>query len=401
MKKKLLAHLLTLFGVFAVCAWGGAARARGGMIERWGEAQLQGDQVVVAREQAVNKAITECIKVLVGFTSQSKMTDYMKAVAQDEKQAFEQRIESEILTNARGFVKTYDVLREERKGDVFRALVRAEVYEDKLQSEMQGIIKLLAVAGNPKLMILLQEVHYPLQGNAGVDPKGRITAHMESVFQDWGFTIRGKAVGGDAGIQRFDAWLDNPSKMAAMARKRGADLVVAGRLELRESDAGKEFGLSHLHSGNLTGVINLVAVSTGTKLESIDVSTNSRGASFKQMVDFLIRVKLQHYTDHLLEAMRREFTKIADVGRELEVSLQGVTSFRAQGAPFKGMLEGLRGVTTVRQKSYDKGDLVFDVVCKCSGSELQSNIFHAVEGNAAFSTLDLASSSGDKLQLKL
>ena len=105
--------------------------------------------------------------------------------------------------------------------------------------------------------------------------------------------------------------------------------------------------------------------------------------------------------DQLLEDMKDSFKKTADRGQAYEVKLEGIKSFKKEGKGFLKLLEGLTGVSTVKQKTFAGGALVVDLACKCTADELQNRIFSAAEKAAGLSSIDIKDVSGKKLAFKL
>jgi hypothetical protein len=105
--------------------------------------------------------------------------------------------------------------------------------------------------------------------------------------------------------------------------------------------------------------------------------------------------------DSLLEDLKDSFRKTADRGQAYEVKLEGIKSFKKEGKTFLKVLEGISGVSTVKQKTFAGGALVADVLCKCNAEELQGRIFTAAEKADGLSSIDIKDVSGKKLAFKL
>src|SRR4029077_19502202 len=79
-------------------------------------------------------------------------------------------VENNILTNANGYIKKYEVLSEGRSGDYYKVRIRALVSTQKLRDDMDaiGLLRQPAI-GNPRVALLVHEwigEHRDQGGNA-------------------------------------------------------------------------------------------------------------------------------------------------------------------------------------------------------------------------------------------
>ena len=83
------------------------------------------------------------------------------------------------------------------------------------------------------------------------------------------------------------------------------------------------------------------------------------------------------------------------------VRLKGVSSYKGQGREFLRILEQMQGVSGTTQKGFADGELVIELSCKCSASELQDRIFSAVQAVELLKSIDIENVSGKSLSFKL
>jgi hypothetical protein len=401
----------------AILLLGLSARAADqGIVEGVGEALVDSGGVVAAKQLATTRALQACIEKVVGITIESDFSAVQKEVVSGNRDQFYSNVKDTLVKKAKGFIKSYEILSEKREGNILKVSVRAHVFESKLKAELQSLADLIARAGNPKLMVVLQEVYVARDGSKKVSPHGLLAAHLEKELIKMGFELRGKLAArdtADESIDAYDRWLANAGGVAKMARDAGADILIAGRVEYidhgpvtKEDVAGT--GLDSLvGSTKMTalGEVKALEAANGDLLSSQPLRHMEYGSSFERAMHRGFKGRganiVKKTFGKLLDDAKQSLKKMAKRGHAYEVRLRGVTKFRRQGRPFIELLSGLAGVSSVKQKSFDQGWLVVDVVCTCNANELQERIFGAAERAKSLVDLDLEGVSGRQLSFKL
>jgi len=383
-----------------------------GIVEASGEAQIKGGDKVAAKKAAVADALRRAIEKVVGIYIESDFSSVQREVVKNNNDQFYSNVSDKLVQKAQGFIKSYDVLAEKAEGDVLNVTVRAHVFESKVKAELKSLADLIAAAGNPKLMVVIQEVHVAANGEQSVSQTGEFAGYIQEELLKLGFELRGKekaADTADESVEAYDAWSKDVGGIARMAREAGADIVIEGRVEFR--DMGK---VTPEMAGGLDSLVGSTKLVVGGVVRGVDAATGDifsvKTLMHKEFGSDFERGSLKRGKrinavlttfDQLLADATIAFKKTADRGQAYVVELKGVTSFRKQGKGFIKLLGDLNGVTSVKQKAFTGDSLEIDVLCKCSTEELQERIFSACDANASLSNIDIVNTSGKKLAFKL
>jgi len=389
-----------------------------GIVEATGEAQIQKGNEVEAKKAATLDAFRRAIEKVVGIYVESDFSATQRELVRNNQSDFYSRVQDKLVQKAKGFIKTYKVLSSKKTGDVYKVTLRAHVFESKLKAELKSLADLIAAAGNPKLMMVLQEV-IVRGGEKTVSGPAPIASYLRERLMGMGFEFRAKdkaANSADDSLAAYDAWRAEVNGIATMARAAGADILVDGRIEIRDLGkvtkemAGGLDALVGMTKIEFIGSVRGVNAATGEIVASYTVHQSEMGTDFDRALFRGLRgssrkKKNWNVIDRtfakLLEDAKKSFEKTAKKGQAYEVRLSNATSFRKQVGPFIAALKAISGVSAVTQKSFGDGELVVDLLCKCSTSELQNRIFSACETQKVLSEIDLSGVSGKQLTFKL
>jgi hypothetical protein len=401
---------MVILGVLALCAE--VRAAEGGSVEGTGEAQVRGGDVVSAKKEATADALKKCVEKVVGIQIESNFSSEQREVVQGNKDQFYSAVRDSLTQKAEGFVDSYDVIKEDQKGDVLRITVRAKIFESKVKAKAQELADMIAKAGHPKLMLVIQEVYIDTTGHKRVAKESSVAAYLEKELLERGFELRGARAAKDVAddsIATYDRWLDDAGGAAKMARDQGADILLAGRVEILDKgkieDTGGLDALKGQTKIEISSVVRGLNASTGEVFSTKPVHMPSMGTDQERALMRALKGRgnnvIKQTFEQLLEDLKRSLMKTAEQGQSYMVSLKGVTSFRKLGAPFLEAVQALGGVSRAKQQSFESGVLTLDVAFKGSASELQQLIFSALEKTEGFKNLDIEGVSGKQLSFKL
>ena len=390
-----------------------AHAADGDVVEATGEAQVKNGDTVAAKQAAIADALKKCIEKVVGIQIQSEFTAEQREVVKGNQDQFYSAVKDSLTQKAEGFIQSYDVVNEAQKGDVLAVTVRAKVFESKVRAKATELADLIAKAGNPKLMLIIQEVYVNDQtGKKKVAKESAVAAFLEKELLARGFELRGARVAksvADDTTETYDKWLDDSGGAAKLAREQGADILIAGRVEIVNKgvieDAGGLDALKGQTKIEIKSIIRGLNAASGEVFSTKPVLMSSIGTNEERALHRALQGRgnnaINQTFDQLLEDLKAGFRKTAAQGQTYIVHLKGVASFRKQGQPFVDALKTVGGVADVKQQSFDGGVLVLDVAFKGSLNDLQEKIFSAVGKTSGFGSLDVEGISGKQLSLKL
>ncbi len=389
-----------------------ALAADGDVVEATGEANIRNGDTVAAKKEATTDALKKCIEKVVGISIQSEFTAEQKETVAGNQDQFYSAVRDSLTQKAEGFIESYDVTDSKTKGDVMQVTVRARVFESKVRAKAIELADLIKRAGNPKLMLVIQEVYVDTEGHKRVAKESAVGAYLEKELLAQGFELRGARIAkdlADDAIGTYDRWLDDAGGASKMARDEGADILIAGRVEITNKgvieDAGGLDALKGQTRIEIASVVRGMNAASGEVFSTKPVRMQSVGTSEDRALHRALQGRGQNVIkqtfDQLLDDLKSSFKKTAEQGQTYVVHLKGVTSFRRQGQGFIEALNGIAGISSVRQQSFDGGVLVLDVTFKGSLSDLQEKIFGALERAEAFKNLDVEGISGKQISLKM
>jgi hypothetical protein len=389
-----------------------ALAADGGTVERPGEAQIKNGDKVEAKKRAIADALRQCIEYVVGVTVTSKMSQEAQETVKNNQNEFYQQVRDAVEQKSEGFIQKYDVLTEDLQGDVLKVKIRAVVFESKIKAEVQKLADLIAAAGNPKLMLVVQEVYQEPDGSRHVGREAILSAYLEKELLARGFELRGQnmarqVAGGSA--EAYEKWQQDMNGAMQAARSEGADILITGRVEIKNQgkieDTGGMDALKDQFRVELSCVVRGLNTSSGEVFSSKPTQMKSMGLSVERAVHRAFQGTGHNLVAQvfggLLEDLKASFKKAASQGQQYVVQLNGVSSYRKQGQRFLDLLKSIQGVSAVAQQSFDQGNLIVDVACKCSPAELQQRIFNATETADSLNSMDISGISGKRLVFKL
>jgi len=391
---------------------GNVALANEGLIEAVGEASLRGVDEVAAKKAATADALKKCVEQVVGISIKSDFSADQQETVKNNQTEFYSKVRDTLVQQSEGFIASYDVLEAGASGEVYKVKVRAKVYESKVRAEVKKLADLIAAAGNPKLMLVLQEIYVAPDGTRRLAAESLVGSHLEKELLARGFELRGqgraRSLEGER-LEAYDRWLGDLGAAAALAREQGADILIAGRIEVVDKgvieDAGAIAALKGQTRIEIASVVRGLNATSGEIFSSKPVQMNSVGTTRERAVQRAVRGRGDNLVNQifgdLLEDLKASFHKSADMGQAYVVELRGVRSFRKQGKLFLDLVGAVQGVSEARQKRFGDGKLTIDVRCKCSAAELQERIFAGSGKAPSFSTLDIESVSGKQLSFKL
>lgn len=401
---------MALWMALAVAVGGDAAGD--GWVEGKGEAQVTQAGVVAAKQAATAAALRRCVEQVVGITIQSEFSSSQRETVKNNQSAFDANVQEKLLQRSEGFVEKYELVGERRQGEVLEVTVRARVFESKLRAEVKKLGDLLQAAGNPKLMLVIQEVVLTVDGRREPSSDSLLGANIEKELLARGFELRGQAKAREwatGGATQLGTLVDDAAKLAEVARAEGADIVISGRVEITDKgvieDAGGLDALKGQRRVEISTVLRGTNAATGEVLSAKPWQMASVGTNVERAVHRALKGRGNNLVDQvfggLLDDLKTSFQKTAREGQSFVVRLQGVRSFRKEGKGFMDLLGKVAGVAGVKQRSFASGTLEIDVACRCSADELQTRIFSAAEGDGSLDGIDMLGVSGKQLSFKL
>jgi len=324
--------------------------------EATGQAAIAGD-VLAAKEQAKDDALRNCVQ---------QVATTLVTAATETDQA--QLLSDKVYAHSEGYVRRFQVLADAQDGNTWTVKLRCEVSEAKLDEDLMAFGIAYRRAGMPRVFVLIAEQAINATQATGWWQGGGNAADlrvMENAFMDRmeksGFTfidpevLQGKvkleALGADPNLQQA----------REIGVKTGAEIVVVGRA------IAKPLGEMPIDNGTFfSAVANVsaraVRTDTGEILATTEF-TGTAGRGFEQVTagrNALSEAGRQLARD-LFARIGKAWAREQSGARRIAMAVGGVDDY-ARLAAFKNVLvQSVRGVKDVQERSMENGRAELDV----------------------------------------
>ncbi|MBA4397271.1 MAG: hypothetical protein C0394_07810 [Syntrophus sp. (in: bacteria)] len=315
------------------------------MIRAEGMASITGNRVDLARDRAVDSAQRNAVERVVG----------VMVSGSTEVENFQVKMDR-ILSESKGFIKSYKIVKEEKAGDVYEVTIDAVVETGLLKDQLEAVKLILARKSKPRLMILFNE---QAQKDAIAE------AAMARYFMSQGFKlIAAGAARKNRDVQALHDSADS-RQMTGIAQRYGAEVLILGRVEA----ASKSFKMGdvEVQSSDVAVSVKVVNGDTGEILASD--STNRKG-EFKTVTESASVDLAKQMKEEILERWSSELTNT------LTVKLV-VTGLHDYGdlSRFKDVLNTeVRGLKEMQQRSYASGQVELDLEIKGNAQNVADDL---------------------------
>ncbi|MFQ5687926.1 MAG: hypothetical protein ACE5GV_14840, partial [Candidatus Scalindua sp.] len=145
MKRKTTIYLFTIFLYFLTSIlW--AVESSTETIIVYGESPIYDGKVVPARQRALEDAFRNAVRKILG-TMVTAESYTQNAISIDDS----------IVTKAKGYIKTYEVLEEQKNNESILLKVKVVVSIEPIKDELTAMKILIEAMGNPRILLLIDE----------------------------------------------------------------------------------------------------------------------------------------------------------------------------------------------------------------------------------------------------
>jgi hypothetical protein len=324
--------------------------------EATGEAALAGDPLA-ARGQAKDDALRNCVQ-------QVATTIVTAATETDQAQLLSDRI----YAHSVGYVRKFELLDDRQDGNTWVTRVRCEVSEAKLDEDLLAFGIAYRRAGMPRVLVLVAEqAIHATQASGWWQGGGNVSdlRVVENAFMDrmeksgFGFVdaevLQGKVklevIGADPNLQQA----------REIGVKSGAEVVVIGRA------IAKPFGEMKIDDGVLySAVANVsaraVRTDTGEVIAAAEFTTRT-GQAFEQTTAGRAALSEagRHLARELFSRIGRVWVKEQSGVRRVAMAVRGVDDYARLAAFKSALVNGVRGVKDVQERSMEDGRAELEV----------------------------------------
>jgi hypothetical protein len=329
--------------------------------EATGEAAIVDDNRDKAFAEAKAAALREAVEQVAGVL-----------VSSDTLTANSQLISDRILTHSAGYVRSHEVLERKEEGGVAKVRVRAEVGTAQLDKDLQAVRALIGRLSNSRLLIVLQE--QAISPDKVITSSSVLTQVLTETFRDDGWRIIDPSFAAGKLEVASGVSLTTPDKKVIQELKV-ADYVIAGTVTFRHEKSSRDGDQLSAHLEDLYLVsgeweLAVFATDSGTQLarlaDTFDSGPKSRGSSYPNVSYERTSFEIsKHRGKAIVADVRRavveHLSQAEQNGTQVVMTVQGLEDFKAVKT-FKDVLSRtLAGVSDVKQGSFQKGQVQFDL----------------------------------------
>ena len=356
-------------------------------IQTEGVATVVGNDAAAARDKAIEDALRRAVEQAVGtiVESETNVQNY-------------QLLSDKIFSHSSGYVSHYDVISENREGNLLRVKISADVKSDNLQSDLAAIGLLQRRMKYPRVVVMIAENNimgadtWQMYTVSNSQSEATIIARLK----EKGFNVV------DPGYMRKTitqadaqaAWQGNNDAAGRVGTKTGAEIVIVG--QATSNKAANNIAGSDLLS--MTTTLNAQAVKSGTGEVIAQGSGQGTAAHINEVA--ALQQSLQkasdQVADELISGILESWQKESSGTRNLVMQLDGATSTDLN--KIKSSLEKIRGITEVLVRNFSGGSADLDIQAKTDAQELSAAIAKTVIPGVK---LVLVESSVDRLQYRV
>lgn len=339
-------------------------------VEAQGSAPIFRNDRGAARERAIEQALREAVAMVAGTM--------VSAVSVTQNAAL---LEDSVFTQAKGYVKTYKVIKEAARDGAMEVTIKAEVAKSKLGGDIDRVRAMLEQLQYPKVMLLISEV---CQGPAipGGDnkPGGFLTSSIgtvENTFVDaWsskGYTfvdrqaLRGKIE--NSPVMKVVGAEPTPEQLDAIADLSGAQIIIYGKAI--GTGTGPVIAGSNMQSASVNMSLRVLNADTG----EIVATENADGRAVHIDPTTACNQAFQQTTRRIADLLVDKVVSAwAGSVRMVNMEIEGVKGMATYAELVSIFRSEMRGIKAVMPRGYQSGVVKLDLKYQGRVSHLASDI---------------------------
>lgn len=334
-----------------------------------GIAMIAGNNMAMARNQAINDALRKAVEEAVGSMVSAEMISLKFQLLDDQ-----------VYSKPQGYIQNYKVISEKPTGNLYQLTVQATVATDILKDDLSALGFLFTRKNMPKIIIMVAEQNIgqesfsywwgAQEGQAGLTVTEN--ALMENLIERGFNVIDHSAVGDKADIDNAYR-LENITKEAIkiIGNLYDAEVVIYGKALSRPVDramnsptvsAEAEISLRAINTKN--GEIIASVLVQGSAMHINDVTAGAEA----------LRRTMDSLSEDLIIQIVDGWSKEASVVTTIKMAISGIKSY-TNFIRFKDILQkDVRSVKVVHHRSSGPGVATLDIEIKGSAQELADEL---------------------------
>lgn len=364
-------------GLFLAVCWLAlpAAAERPPVIAQQATAQaaIRGSDEADATQRAQQLALREAVQQVAGIMLRSDTVVANSTLLADT-----------ITAHSAGYIRSFEVLKTERKGNVMEVTVLAQVGRAELDKDVQAVRAMVRSLASRRLVVVVQEQTL-LQDGKGVIASDHIQTAITAAFKKDGWTVLdANALSGQLEIASGVALGTPDAKRIADTSK--ADFVIYGTatfiqqtLPTRGSVLIATRGEQSLFPIEAQISLHMFATDSGSQIAQSSAKLTSvleraSGISYRAEAGNVANRDTDKYLAPLRQKVLEQLRDDAVNGRQLAVTVEGLQDFSAVQAFRNAMARAIDGVQDVTRGNFAKGKADFDVTFTGSSEDFATRL---------------------------
>lgn len=358
-----------------------AVQVRGeGVVGFTDPARSRGDAIEAAQRDAVEKAVGVMIE------SESTMQNY-------------NLVKDEVLSRSKGFIRTYNVVKEGRDRELYKVVIDAVVVKAAFVKDMdEAIENLYQRVGKPRVMVVIKEKYLDKKGKVdeevSANKQGISEREIRKILIKRGFTfIDARAA---AGMSLMKVALRGEevarSKAVQAARTSRAEIVILGNASVQDKGVVSSF---HVAQADLA--LDVLRVDSGRVMASEVISQRGLQINANTARVKALQAAAAEITPKLMEQVTYGWIRDNSQGGRIEIVIINA-GFGDLLAIKRALNTRVGGVKQLRQRYFKNGVALFELQSRKNTGEIAEGLYS--QRFKKFS-LKVQKITGKKLTLKL
>jgi hypothetical protein len=344
----------------------GQAAADTVVIEARGAASYYANDPARSRGEAIEAAQRDAVEQASGvfITSESTLRNF-------------DLVSDEVLSRSKGFIRSYDVLKEGQDGPFYGVNIRAVVVKQAFIKDFEDALEeLYRRKGKPRIMLVVQEFQATngaaegLVAGQGESPLSVVEKELRKILLRRGFTfVDARMLTRSSAAQKGGE--TSRAALLDSARTSKAELVMIGHGRISSQGKLQQFSVVEASVG-----LDVIRTDNGQVLAS-DVSLSR---SLHINADTAMVLALQKAAEDIAPKIIEQVTYLwlaeTNTGQRIEMVVRNA-SFGDLMVLRRALGNTVKGVRSVRQKSYGEGVALLELESRDAPDRLAESLHDA------------------------
>ncbi|MBM7557539.1 hypothetical protein [Halanaerobacter jeridensis] len=315
-----------------------------------GLASLEDSSLAVAKEKAVNRGLRRAVEQVVGT--------YIDATTKVENG---QLISDRILKDSRGYVKDYQILKENVVDNNYQVQLRVAVGTGDVINDLEALELNIKQQGNPRVMILIEQMKEGYYVN--LSPQVVNNKLMEEFIASGYRVLDQEQIKKVVDSEQRQAMIAGNYCLAAkLGSQLQADLVVLGDARASHVDLSDVYGdnLSSLESYSSNINVKVINITTAEVITTANAEASGAGANKESAARKALTKAANDLGQELIDDLSKE---LIQAEKTVTVKVNNLQSL-AELKELESVLNTMRSIKRVYLRGYNNNLGTFDIELK-------------------------------------